>query len=316
MIPEYANIRFSASCKYWILDAIRVNFEALEALDNDVRAERDRRSQPPVPSPNRRVAASFTGAASQSDSSHPRSSYAPGPASSSSTSASTHTSQVLTPPQSAPSGPAAPRVLGKVIEGPKQIAGHTMLWRAGSKVGAEEFYNQATSIVNIYAIASAPGDFSPDTLTYWTPQLETADQYAQWAKRKAHQQGSIAVIQVAVSEVFTASLRTKYLWYHDDHRGDAWRNLVWHSRRGRGLPRALRQQHIGDPQLMIGHIASGKHVKFVHMDSPDRIRERDLITINIDGAPQEAIQWAFCGTPAKEGFEEQCKDKVWIHVVG
>src|SRR5271170_924252 len=49
-------------------------------------------------------------------------------------------------------------LLATSIATPSAIARHTMLWRAGSKVKTELFYNQHTQEIDLAAIVSAPGD--------------------------------------------------------------------------------------------------------------------------------------------------------------
>jgi hypothetical protein len=68
--------------------------------------------------------------------------------------------------------------------------------------------------------------------------------------------------------------------------------------------------------LLIGHIASGKHCKFLQMESASEIKERDVLTVNIDGVERKSIQWAFRTYKAKDGFEEACHGNVVLHKYG
>jgi hypothetical protein len=191
-----------------------------------------------------------------------------------------------------------------------------MLWRAGSKVDADRFYNPVTKQIEFGPISDRPGDFCGLPTVYWTTQLKTADRYAKWARHKAQQPGTIVVIQVAVPEQpFIAGLKKRYYWYNDGPMGDPWRTLVWHSRRGSDWKKGwtwLPQ----DTQLVIGHIASGRHCKYQDMVSPTSITERDVLNIGTQESPVKGIQWVFRGLPAETGFAEACRNTVWIHVVG
>ncbi len=124
----------------------------------------------------------------------------------------------------------------------------------------------------------------------------------------------MAIIQVAVPEIFIRALTTKYLWYADGPADDEWKRLVWSSRRGRDLEGDLKA--LSQVDLLIGHIASGAHVKFTKMPDWKGIKGQDLVMVEIDGVERESTQWVFHTVKAREGFVKNCKGKVWIHDLG
>lgn len=267
LLPEFEDLRYTASCKYWVLDAIETTYETLETMNETMRLE----------------AARLYRAKSR-------------------------------PGHQAPSGAPTP-IMATSSAAPSAIDKHTMIWRAGSRQKAENFYNQMTSQISLEAISTVPGDFSGTRrVAYWTPQKETADRYAQWCKHKTSA-SEIAFIQVAVPESFTDSLATEYLWCGDRQKPtDAWKKLVWHSRRGLMVPDEL--DHLDEKDLLIGHIASAIHTKYEHLKDHTQIGEHDVLTVKIDGEERKAVQWVFNTKKAMRGLAQTCVGKVWIHSAG
>lgn len=164
-------------------------------------------------------------------------------------------------------------------------------------------------------MSSATGDFSRYTrLAYWTPQKETADRYATWLKHKVPL-AEIAIIQVAIPEDLIKSLSVAYLWSDGaPSEADRWRKIVWTSRRAQTIPRELFDLERVD--LWIGHIASGRHCKFVAMKEPSEIKDSDVLNINIGNTARKAIQWVFYTSHARDVFCKGCAGKVWVHGLG
>lgn len=122
----------------------------------------------------------------------------------------------------------------------------------------------------------------------------------------------IFVTQVTIDWSLVEQLTTEYLWF--DSPGDMWRRLVFNSRRQLRLPEELR--YLGEKDILIGHIASGKNVKYERLSSYEEIHEGDLLTVDVEGRPTKAIQWVFQTDDAQEAFQERCKGTVWLHSVG
>ncbi|KAI9766924.1 MAG: hypothetical protein M1840_006221 [Geoglossum simile] len=300
LLPEFDDIRFTATCKYWVLDTMEICYRALEGMDDRLRMERVRLNQlqkmagsisesPPLPSSTGyKLTANLLSSEPQAT--------------------------TLSPSCDATSGQPTPLV-ATTYAAPSNLQHHTMLWRAGDRKLSEAFYNKETQEINLAAISTIPGDFnSQRKLAYWTPQRETADRYAQWTKHKVDI-SEIVMIQIAVPESLTKSLVVKYLWYNETQMPrEEWRKLVYHSRRAEDLPREL--DYIEQCDLLIGHIATGIHRKFERLDHWNQIKDEDVLTVQIAGEQKMAIQWAFNTTKARYGLVEQCRGKVWLHYLG
>lgn len=105
------------------------------------------------------------------------------------------------------------------------------------------------------------------------------------------------------------NLNTRYLWF-----SSAWKNGVWHCRNGLELSDDVAE--FEEKDLLIGHIASGKHRKYEGMKDFKAIKESDVLTVSISGEEKKSVQWVFQTRKARTGFEEHCKGKVWIHELG
>ncbi|KAI9821442.1 MAG: hypothetical protein M1826_000678 [Phylliscum demangeonii] len=207
MLPEYPEIRCTASCHYWLMEAMNVKWHALEALADELRWDAAKRR------------------------------------------------------------------------------------RAGSR---------------------GTGRPTVKTVAYFTPQRETANQYAEWSKRKFVIQ-NIAIVQVAVPWALLESLSTQYLW-SDGDTSETWKKVVGHGRRGYHLPGEL--EPVEKKDVWIGHILSGKHVKYERLKSFQEIKDSDVLKLQIDGEEKRAIQWSLQTRRARASFEEHCRGKVWIHRLG
>jgi hypothetical protein len=301
MLEEFADLRYTATCKFWVRDTMEMRWRFLENLKYLLR-ERQIQLQKSRARPS---LAPRTGSGPRS---RKRLSIGGAPTIGQSGPVSSLDSEVQEEPSSA---------VATVPETPLHQDGHVMLWRAGDIIKHQAFYNEATGRLDLDAISTFPGNFSGNVrLAYFTPQRETADRYATWYKHKAPQSG-ITIAQIPVPYRFVESLKAKYLWFDQNSEGNPsneWKNLIWNSRRGNRLPKSLR--HLSAEDLLIGHIASGKHCKFMQMESASEIKESDVLTVNIDEVERKSIQWAFQTDEAQDGFEEACRGNVVLHKCG
>lgn len=300
LLPEYADLRGTASCKYWIIDAMGMKWRALQALDDDLRMEQAwiQRAKKPAKAgrPKAGSISSVPALASPSGRKGGRRTIVDRPDSA---------LLLSTDEAEGKSGP----IVETASDAPLNLNLHTMLWRAGDRTKHQDFYNEASGQVDVAAIATRPGDFSGrHSVGYFTPQREVADRYAEWSKHKADI-ATITIVQVAVPWSFVESLDTAYLWF-----GALWKEVIWWSRRGKALPKDLKD--ISKKGLFIGHIATGIHEKFVALPSPEEIKESVLLEVTIEGEEKRAIQWTFRGEDVEEAFNRHCHGKVWIHSLG
>ena len=345
MLPEFSDVRYTASCEFWLLDTIMMRFGSLKSLDGRLREGSIRLRGVLKIACARSLAEPFIKKRTTGEdfskmlSPETEAVQLVGDPSSSFPTNDPVLPERDLPLQDEPSKVALlqpslskdvfakptttplldeempPSQTVDVMTAPASIAGCTMLWRCGSRHKAESFYNAKTKEISLEEIASRPGDFSGATsVVYWTPQKETADRYAGWAKLKAPE-AELCMIQVAVPESFTRFLATKYLWFGERSQPtDEWRKVIWYSRRGKEFPEEL--DFLYQKDLLVGHIASSIHANFVRMSDYTRIGESDLLTVVINGEERNAIQWVFHTTHARRNFTKYCKDKIWLHNLG
>ena len=275
MLPKFKDLRFTATCKHWVLEAVEVAYLTLSELDdqarNDMRAKTPQHAAP-----------------------HSRKGF-------------------------------EMRLRGGGSPDPHAIVdakkpGHTMLWRGGYKEKELGLENEDGTL-DLTKLATCSGDFSGGKkLAYFTPQPETADGYAQWAKHKV-EAAEVCVTQVAVPESLTKDLETLVLWSPvTDLPSDDWKQMIWSSRRSGRWPQPLRKKW-GNVGLIQGHIASSIDKTFIDMRDWNELRANDVMKINVkvpDGTWERwsAMQWVFYSTAAQEAFEEACQGQVTFHEMG
>ncbi|KAI9808624.1 MAG: hypothetical protein M1825_003774 [Sarcosagium campestre] len=298
LLPEYESIRYTGTCKFWLIDAMEVAFKSLEKLGKRLRREATRlqalghshgsEGKPSCRSP---VSRKYI-----EDQLSPL------------TSSAAHGIRQIEDSTSL--------VKGRLASAPPlSIPDHTMLWRGCSLDAASRFYNVDTTEMNIIPIATALGDFNSRFSAYFTPQKEVAGRYASWLKHKV-ETASVAIIQLAVPDAVTKAFSVQYLWCDDiGPRADEWKRVVWKSRRRERLMEP-ELRHIKEADLLIGHIAKHKHKRFEDMKSWTEVNEDHNLLIDIDGVPTRAVQWVLNNDEAEEAVEEACSGKVWIHNLG
>ncbi|KAK2737855.1 hypothetical protein FQN55_000865 [Onygenales sp. PD_40] len=287
LLPEFSDLRSTASCKFWLLDTMEASYATLRGLNDNLRMKQairqrakvvlERRDSISGRSPPPGIGADYTSSMAASIEPTPTVTFAG--------------------------------------EAPLTLDNHRMIWRGCTKIAAEEFCGTDSTPLKMGAVSTLPGDFSGERkVAYWSPQKETADRYAQWLKHKLPI-SEIAIVQVAVPEDMIRHLSVNYLWSDGSaEESDTWRKVVWYSRRGEELPGDIC--HLESKDLWIGHIASGKHVKYENMKDHNQIKPSDVLTVEIDGAWRKAIQWVFYTRSARDKFCESCAGKVWIRPFG
>ncbi|MCJ1242401.1 hypothetical protein MMC14_010409 [Varicellaria rhodocarpa] len=297
LLEDSADIRLTATCKFWLVDTMWMIWRILEDLEKDLS---ERKGEQELAKKNRPKAGSISSAPT-----------IPDPISQRPTTSETQPKYAIPTLAIWPSSGSTPSV-ATAIEAPKSMDGHTMIWRAGFRDRHRLFYDSETEAIDLTAIASVPGDFSGTRrVAYFTPQRETADRYAVWTKQKTAIV-NIVVVQIAVPWTFIEPLQQQHLWFDDQQ--DLWRKLIWESRRGRELPKDLR--FLYEKDLLIGHIASSIHSKYERMNTFTEIKEQDLLTIMVDNETKKATQWVFNTLAAADGFQIHCRGKIWFHSMG
>ena len=201
----------------------------------------------------------------------------------------------------------------EAVTAPLHLDGHTMLWRAGWRDPCERIYDVDAGEVNIRSSRYARGDFSSFDRVYYTPQIETANKFLQFAKAR-HTPSELYVFQVAVPWALIESLKTTILCCKGG-TASIWRAIVWHSRNIIKPPRNLF--HVAHAELLIGDVASKSQISYGRKASPDELTAADALTVDIDvdGQKTNALQWVFQGDGELK-FEEACQGGGWMHTLG
>lgn len=258
LVPGFDDIRGTASCKHWIWEAMKMRFEALDNLIDDISCEYERRK-----------------AAEAGDREDNRD-----------------------PPAS-------------LTEAPASLDGHSMLWRACTKPAAESCAN-APQRLKFPSMTVYPGDFEGHRI-YFTPQYQTANRFAAYLKHLASL-AEIALLQIAVPNDFIETLSKNYL-FSDGPSSSAWREVVWHHRRGRPLNRSYMEEMCAK-KLWIGHILLSERARFNAVDGYATLQCSDALMVEVDGKWQKAEQWSFSGPEVQAKFAKRCKGKALVHSVG
>ena len=171
------------------------------------------------------------------------------------------------------------------------------------------FLNPTTGKLNISALRNElPGDFPHSPRAYSAPQKEPAEQYAKFAKR-CLSINDIAIVQVAVPSTLIEGLSVQNITSHAGHSGDAWRKLVWYSRR-REVP-ARELDHIAGKQLLTANLASGIETRYTPTPEAGGIEPHNVLFVTIQGQKKRALQWVFQREAERE-FDEQYEGEAWV----
>jgi hypothetical protein len=271
MMPRFAPVRDTATLGFWVTDTFQMRWTFLAGeLEETLQAQRKTILQ---------LRGEAIGAASASDT--------PQPPETESTLAS---------------------VAREAAVAPKHLAGHTMLWGAGRRKAHDKVYNESTGKINLNWIRYSMGDFSARDRAYFTPQMETANLFLQYARAR-HPPALLSVVQFAVPNDLVDSLTRTILRCTGDTAND-WRQVVWHSRNGEKLPREL--SHVAQSELLIGDIATKPTACYGEIESPDALSSAHALRVDIEGVKTNALQWAY-QNDGEDRFEEACHGKAWLH---
>lgn len=298
LLPEFEDLRYTASCKFWVCRAIEINYNTYIDLEKTIQAS------PTIRKLNQ-------------DDESVLSNY---PKSSNSKVNETPGKVSLKEPLNNNSGKGKEKelvVVATKAEAPALRPFHTMLWRCEERSKAYQFYNQETGEIQLDAIAISPGDFNGKVpVTYFTPQKQIADRMSCWTKRKC-EAANIVVIQVAVPEALTNSLRKSVLYIAPNQLIDEWKMMVFWGRRGKRLPRGLKslEKLKKNTDLFIGPVARSTN-NFWELSDWTQINNSHIYKIDVNGEQRLGLQWVFESEKAQMEFEHQCVGKIYFHDVG
>ncbi|KAK6513052.1 hypothetical protein TWF506_009215 [Arthrobotrys conoides] len=206
LMPEFQDIRYTASCRFWVLEAIESSYNALERLNQrleenmicfksiNFRETREGKKRPlskvpSLPSPtSRKRRTSKEPQMELPQDSRIRNSLVVD------SDPIGDISDIQYPPSSSPSSPTKQARKGNESIIPElssmaRLQGPTMKtkrYKDNSPKRALEDYSSKTSVASNEACGVVSGDLSGEIpLTYRTPQEEVADSYTKWRKYKS-----------------------------------------------------------------------------------------------------------------------------------
>ncbi|KAK6532463.1 hypothetical protein TWF281_006652 [Arthrobotrys megalospora] len=172
LLPEYETVRYTASCQFWLVEAVESTYHALESLNQQLEetanylrsinfkgGERKRLRRAPSPTSRKHRSAKPARDETQSQKSDSEVGTAVG-----------RDQKYDESPDSRPKRPEENKEPGASL---LPAGTRTKLYRATDLQRALLFYNQESGRVIEHRFGSLPGDLAGGTkLTYWTPQRE------------------------------------------------------------------------------------------------------------------------------------------------
>ncbi|KID74459.1 uncharacterized protein G6M90_00g084360 [Metarhizium brunneum] len=289
MDENFKEIRMSRSCVYWVTDTVQMRYAGLKEIqrasrERDMQLQRERARQG---GPSRRDRTSSSMGSDQSGSAqrrgHTRGSSSQGGRSFSGAQADS------TP--GIHSELWNPNIIRRA-----QVDPQTLILFKGIDLGRiPDLLNPDGTVQNIMALSSPPpSDFSNSTaLFYFTPEMEVAEYYAAYAKRRA---GCEAVVMVTchipkqvINDMKEPNIFRLY------YPTPQWKQLVWRSRSNQPFTKPLRKYD--DAMLIIGNISSGDNDNYRKLASWEEIDGSCLLRVKRMGQSNAQIsrQYAFTG---------------------
>ena len=283
---EDREIRLTESCKYWLLDTIKMRYRALLEIQQASREREMAMRRQAV----RGAGASGSMQSASASASAPSSSYG-GPRSVSGTiRASVPWLQDLSTTSEAVRAHAP---------------GYTTLFKGVDVARIRNLFQQPVSEMqdepgtNMSGlVTNRGGDFNGrgDAL-YWALDWEIANRYARWTKRRSDF-SAVVIVRIRVPnsalESIPAGTKLTVFWPNDE-----WRELVWMSRAEMRLPSRLAKYNRAI--LVIGTICGKPNRVVTGLNSPQEITE-DMLLKTSQGRP--AVQYVFMGNDGQEFLED------------
>lgn len=146
---------------------------------------------------------------------------------------------------------------------------------------------------------------------YFVVDKTVAEMYCTYAKRR-HGPAITCIVEMEVPNRLIAQAQPVIL------KDEAWKKVIWYSRRGFPLPKEL--EHLGRKFITIGNICHSHNRAIPKMESwneisnenvlysEDRLLDKATGELRIDRIP--AVQYAFWGDDAQPTLEEKCTFRI------
>ena len=308
LMPEFDDLRYTQSAKYWVTDAFEMRFGSLESLTERIRSGIQTKQQGPY----------FLSSGNSLPPNSPN--PIPLPASSSSVSLDKATKQKQGKRRQKRTKKSTMAGMETDLEEPSSIPiGFTTVWKAIDKQRCVDFLDATSGRIKLDRLASrTPTDFHEmENTVYFTPQRFIADRYALWNKNKA----SIAEVMMIQIDVpfeltegkFGSTDFTRRIW-KDSNPDCEWNQLIWSSRSNDWRPKNLA--HLEKYGMLIGHISTGRYSNIASLPHHSSITDKHLLKVYDNGSWINGIQWMVEFGEGKRKFEEKCHGHAQLWSMG
>ncbi|KAF2671524.1 hypothetical protein BT63DRAFT_219837 [Microthyrium microscopicum] len=258
MLPEYTDIRLTASCNFWLIDTMRLRFDALYKLN-------DRGHDQLI-----------------------------------------HSKYIFT----------SKCLLNRNPRPQPRSECYTRLYHVNTHdINSTADADNDNELTGVPTLWLRCGDFSSGAnVDYYTPQVETADRYACYAKVRS-KYAAITIAEIFVPNKWLAQLTTKQFETPDTE----WKEKVWTCRRRNILPLLDGVVPPDEEEaLIIGPISKIFDWQPDAFGSTEDILDMHALKVRINGQEKAAVQWAFCGQNSLTSLRVNLKRDGWTttHQIG
>ncbi|KID86013.1 hypothetical protein MAJ_11191, partial [Metarhizium majus ARSEF 297] len=296
MDENFKQIRMSRSCVYWVTDTIEMRYAGLEEIqrasrEREMQLERERARQ---------------GGQSRRD----RTSSSMGSDLSGSAQRRGHTRGSSSQGGPSVSGVHADSTPGirpelwdndfakRARDDPENI----VLFKGIDLGRIPDLLNVDGTVRTLRSLRSkTPTDFSgARDRYYFTPDIEVAEFFASWAKRRAKCEAVVMVtLRIPKQVIRDMKEPDVFRLYYPSPQ---WKQLVWRSRNAETLPKTLRKYR-DRAILIIGTIATGPDAVYNKMASWEQIGRHNVLQVGQRGQNNAQMSEQYCFTDAEEGVE-------------
>ena len=180
--------------------------------------------------------------------------------------------------------------------------GSVVLYKGLDKGRITNLLNDDGSLRELSSLQSAsPNDFfSRAVAFYFTPNLDVAEYYAAWAKRRSITE-EVVIVSITIPnsaiEQMQEPIGYRLYWPSDD-----WKKLIWNCLRGQKHPRELRKYR--HATLIIGTTSKRPSLYYHTLDYWEQVSERCVLKMVYATREVIAIQYCFSGHEGGDFLEE------------
>lgn len=291
MDPHFSHIRETEFLRFWVKHTLRVNYAALERLQNQLQkaAIRSRASQK----------------AKRASLPHAKDIFAQSSGASSSVPEVTATFNSLAETDNLPTNWIA------VAHSSQPLENHITLYMAKARDEMEDMIHEDGSLDLNGIATSSGGDFNAmGPALYFTAEKQTADMYAAFAARRCSY-SPIWMIEVQIPQTYLTSLNRKQLWYSSD-----WKEYVWWCKKKKEPPTEFDEcwKH-GGADIIKGHICK-KLSPLVARIKAEEVQEKidESFILTVEGTSSRSTQTAFMQVEKFKEFSNVVRGKIHIDI--